>query len=147
MVQTFVLQPLWLQNVVMSTALGIVVFFLLRGAFRKNKTQILVFSCWLIMIFWFFNGPFWGFSALTVSRQGIVLHYGWLSLLKNGQLPLASRWQLKESNTGFPRYRKLYYIEVDGQKSMRLTATDYPKLQEVARALCQVQGDGNRDCH
>ncbi len=134
MPEVFVLKSLFVQNMIMGCAIGIVLFLLYKGIKKKNIKQIVLFCIWLGIILWFFNSSLWGFSALTIENRGIRLQYGFLSF-KDTILPLNTHFTIQTENSGFPKYKKLYVLKIGDRRSMRLSGLEYPKLQRVVNGL------------
>jgi hypothetical protein len=91
------------------------------------------------LVFWFFNSSFWGFSRIKINPKGVWLNYGILSIAKNIRLPLSSKWSLDTVYSGFPKKQKLYYIKIDGRKSMRVTVLGLKKLKKIGSNLQRYQ--------
>ncbi len=138
-VKVFVLKSLFIQNVVMGSAICIVLFLLYRGVKKKKIRQILLSVIWFGAVIWFFNSSLWGFSAVTIGNKGIGLKYGFLSF-KDTTLPLNTSFEIKIENSGFPKYRKLYVLKIGKRDSMRLSGLEYSKLQYITESLKKISG-------
>ena len=46
---------------------------------RRKLKHAAIFSIWVLIVFWFFNSHFFGFSTVCVSTEGIRLNYRILS--------------------------------------------------------------------
>jgi hypothetical protein len=90
---------------------------------------------WFILIFWFFNSQFWGFSALTQHDDTLTLHYGVLSLLKNESIPMNKTRSIESSFSGFPQYKRLYYLVIDERRSMGVEQRDKKNLEDILLQL------------
>ena len=134
--QTFIIKSLAIQNTIMLFSLGIVLFLLIRSIAKKKAKHTIAFSIWVLIVFWFFNGPFFGFSEVSITPGGIHLKYGILSFTKNTVLPLDSPWKIETSFSGIRKMKKLYYIRIAERKSMKVSGEgDYHLLQTIAGAL------------
>ena len=134
--ETFIIKSLFIQNTIMLFSLSIVVFLLIRSLAKKKVKHTIVFSVWVLIVFWFFNSPFFGFSAVSVSSGGIQLNYGILSFTKNTVLPLDSPWKIETSFSGIRKMKKLYFIRIADRKSMKVRGgKDYILLQAIGRAI------------
>ena len=132
--EIFVLKSLLIQNTIMAIGLGVILVLLFLGIKKKNIKQIIVSFVWAGLGLWFFNSSMWGFSTVTIARQGIKLQYGFLSF-KNTVIPVNTPWEIKTENAGFPKYRKLYVLKFGDHKSMRLSAMEYPRLKQITEIL------------
>jgi len=134
--ETFIIKSLFVQNMIMLFSLGIVVFLLIRSLVKKNVKHTIVFSVWVLIVFWFFNSPFFGFSAVSISPGGIQLNYGILSFKKNTVLPIDSPWKIETSFSGIRKMKKLYFIRISDHKSMKVRGEkDFSLLQAIGRAI------------
>ena len=107
------------QNGVMLLSLGFVLFLVVRAIVKKKSNQALIFCMWVVIVLWFFNSPFFGFSAVTVSPHGIRLDYGVLSI-RNTVVPLDASCKIVSTMSGIKKLRRLYFLEVDGHQSMKV---------------------------
>jgi len=134
--ETFIIKSLFIQNMIMLFSLSIVVFLLIRSLVKKKVKHTIVFSVWVLIVFWFFNSPFFGFSAVSISPGGIQLNYGILSFKKNTVLPLDSPWKIETSFSGIRKMKKLYFIRISDHKSMKVRGEkDFNLLQAIGRAI------------
>ncbi len=117
--EVFTIKSLLVQNTLMLGALGITIFFLIRAAWKKNRRHIIVFSIWPCLVLAFFNSPFFGFSEVRVSPQGLGINYGLLSL-RNTVLPLHSDWRIQKRRAGLRKTKRLYSLVIAGKESMRV---------------------------
>jgi hypothetical protein len=117
--ETFYIKSLYIQNTIMLFFMGVVVSLLVHSVFRKKLKRVIVFCLWVILVVWFFNSPFFGFSAVSVSPAGIKLNYGVLSF-RNDMLALESEWKIESYMAGIRRNRRLYFISIGGRESMRV---------------------------
>jgi hypothetical protein len=131
---TFEIKSLLVQNLFMGFALAAVLFFLLRGVAKRNMLHVAVFSGWLLLVVWFFNSPFWGFSGVNLGRNGIEVHYGFLSL-REQSLALNATCREVETRSGIMRTKTLYHLRLDGHRSMKVEADERKRLQAIIRAL------------
>jgi len=127
--QIFVIKSLYIQNAIMLFVLGVVVFFLVYS-FAKSKLKYLIASfVWIIIVVWFFNSPFFGFSAVSVGPEGIRLNYGILSL-RNDLLPIESQWKVETHFSGIRKMKKLYLIRIGDRESMKVRRNEGLRLLE-----------------
>jgi hypothetical protein len=120
----------------MLFSLGIVLFLLIRAIAKKKAKHTIAFSIWVLIVFWFFNSAFFGFSQVSITPGGIHLKYGILSFKKNTQLPIDSPWKIETSFSGIRKMKKLYYMKIAERKSMKVSgAGGYHLLQTIAGTL------------
>jgi hypothetical protein len=117
--QIFVIKSLYIQNTIMLFVLGVVVFFLVYSLAKKKPKHLIASFLWIIIVVWFFNSPFFGFSAVSVSPEGIRLNYGILSL-RNDLLPIDSPWKVETHLSGIRKMKKLYLIRIAARESMKV---------------------------
>lgn len=115
--QVFTIKSLLVQNAIMAGSLGLVLFFLGRALVKRSRRQVLVMLLWVGATVGFFNSPWFGFSKVVVGREGIVVHYGFLSW-RNTVLPLDTAWQIEERPSGLKRLSRIYILRLDGHRSM-----------------------------
>lgn len=138
--ETFIIKSLIVQNVIMLFSLGIVVFLLVRSLVKKKTKHAIVFSVWVLIVFWFFNGPFFGFSTVYISPGGIQLNYGILSFKKNTVLPLDAPWKIETSFSGIRKTKKLYSLKIGDHRSMKVRGVkDFRLLQAIGRAVDKMK--------
>ena len=138
-IQTFVIKSLPLQNTIMLFSLGIVLFFLVRSLVKGKFKHILVFLAWIGIVIWFFNSPFFGFSEVAVSRGGIGVSYGILSL-RNKTLPLDTQWKIETSPSGLLKTSKLYYLQIGEDRSMKIKGKkDLALLRKIGEAIAHMR--------
>lgn len=117
--QTFVIKSLVVQNGIMLIALGIVIYFLLYSLIKRKPKVLLASVVWLGIVLWFFNSPFFGFSTVSVSPEGIHVNYGILSL-KNDRLPVTSPWKIEAMPSGLRKMKTVYIIRIGDRESMKV---------------------------
>jgi hypothetical protein len=128
-----------IQNGIMLLSLAFVLFMVVRGVVRKRFKHALVFMVWAMIVLWFFNSPFFGFSAVTVSSRGIELDYGILSI-RNRILPLDARCQIMTTMSGIKKLKRLYFLKVDGHESMKVRGREGEELLEaITRAIQETK--------
>ena len=127
--ETFIIKSIYIQNTIMLCFLGLAISFLLYAVLKKRKKHIMVFSLWVILVFWFFNSPFFGFSVVSVNPDGIKINYGILSL-RNDLLSIDSKWEIKTYLSGIRKNRKLYFISIGGHQSMKVKGLKNLQLLE-----------------
>ncbi len=125
--ELFIIKSLYIQNTIMLVFLGVVGFFFVHSLLKKRPKHIVVFSIWLCLVVWFFNSPFFGFSAVSVGPEGIKVNYGILSF-KNDLLPLDSEWKVETYLGGIRRNKRLYFISIAGHQSMKVKGEDKLRL-------------------
>lgn len=113
----------------MLFVLGVVVFFLVFSLVKKKPKHLIASFLWLIIAVWFFNSPFFGFSAVSVSPEGIRLNYGILSL-RNDLLPIDSPWKVETRFSGIRKMKKLYLIRIADRESMKVRRNEGLDLLE-----------------
>ena len=117
--EIFIIKSLYIQNTIMLTFLCVVVSFLIYSILKKRPKHTVVFFIWLFLVIWFFNSPFFGFSAVSVNPTGIRLTYGILSF-RNDLLPIDSDWQVETYMSGIRKNKRLYLISIADRRSMRV---------------------------
>ena len=141
--ETFIIKSLYVQNTVMLIAMGLAATFLVHSVIKKRPKHIGVFSIWVFLILWFFNSPFFGFSAVTVSPVGIKLNYGILSI-RNDLLPLESEWEIRIHLSGIRKNKRLHYLVIGRHESMRVKGKqDLKRLEEIGEAIERIKGAGS----
>jgi hypothetical protein len=125
--------------------MGIVVAILLvlfvRFLVRRQRKYLFVLGIWGAIILWFFNGPFWGFSAVTVSPGGLKVHYGFLSVFQNATLPVSSNWKIHRYLGGIRRLKNLYFFKLPGHESLKVRGQDkIDTLQALGAAIDRLNG-------
>ena len=120
------------QNVIMAIIAAIIAGVLIRCILKKQPKFIMAVVLWAVIAVWFFNGPLWGFSAVTVSPKGLEIHYGFLSVYLNTTLPVETEWEIRKYLGGIRRLKNLYFFQLENHKSLKVRGQD--KL-EVLDAL------------
>ena len=139
MEQKFIIKSLFIQNSIMLIVLGLVVVLLVSAIRKKNIRQVIAWGLWVLIVLWFFNSRFFGFSAVGVNPDGIHIDYGILSV-RNTVLPVDSPWKVEKYMGGIRRIRTLYYIQIGEHQSMKVRGrTDYELLTAIGAAI-----DGER---
>ncbi len=119
----------------MLFALGLVLFFIFYSISKKKPRHLLASLIWLGIIFWFFNSPFFGFSTVSVSREGIDVNYGVLSF-KNDRLPLMSPWKIETIPSGLRRMKRVSFIRIGDLESMKVgSGKDLDLLKHIGAAI------------
>lgn len=134
--QIFYIRSLTAQNLIMGiiTALLAIILFrtLVKGRFRHAAATFV----WSAIVLWFFNGPLWGFSSVTVSRAGLRIHYGFLSFYKNTRLPPDTNWEIHVYMGGLRRSKKLYYFQLADHKSLKVRGLEHlAGLQDLGASI------------
>ncbi|UCF57541.1 MAG: hypothetical protein JSW15_03485 [Deltaproteobacteria bacterium] len=142
--ETFIIKSLYIQNTIMLIFLGVVVSFLIHSLTKRKPKRIGVFTIWLFLVLWFFNSPFFGFSAVSVSPQGIKLNYGILSF-RNELLPVKSEWKVETSLSGIRKKKRLYFISIAGHQSMKVKGGDKLRLlQSIGKSIDRMKSAKQR---
>ncbi len=94
-------------------------YFLVYSLVKRKPKHLIASLVWMIIVVWFFNSPFFGFSAVSVSSEGIRLNYGVLSL-RNDLLPIDSQWKVETHLSGLRKMKKLYLIRIADHESMKV---------------------------
>ncbi len=137
--QTFIIKSLFVQNTIMLLSLSVVLFVLMLSLTKKRQKSVVASLVWLAILLWFFNSPFFGFSAVTVSKQGIGLNYGILSL-RNDTLPLESSWKVETYFGGIRKMKRLYFLRIGNRDSMKVRgAKDLETLQAIGSAVDRMR--------
>jgi len=124
--------------------LGLAISFLLYSLLKKRKKHIVVFFIWVLLVVWFFNSPFFGFSAVSVSTEGIRLNYGILSF-RNDLLPIDSKWEVRTYRSGIRKNKKLYFLSVGEQQSMKVKGLkDLQLLEEIGESIERMKGKNDK---
>ena len=111
---------------------------------RKPKHLIASFV-WTIIVVWFFNSPFFGFSAVSVSPEGIRLNYGILSL-RNDLLPIDSQWKVETHLSGLRKMKKLYLIRIADRESMKVRRNEgLGLLEKIGGAIEDMKAQKRMD--
>ena len=141
-IETFYIRSLAVQHVIMAIVALILCFLLVRSFLKKQTLHVIAIALWMGFFVWFFNGPFWGFSAVTVSPQGIELHYGFLSVFKPRHLPPDTYWKIQDYRGGIRRLKQLHYFKLDDDiNSLRVRGTDKLKtLESIGAAIDRING-------
>lgn len=133
--EIFAIKSIFVQNAIMLSFLGFVVCLLIHSLFKKRLKHITVFSIWLLLVIWFFNSPFFGFSTVTVGPKGVKLNYGILSF-GNDLLPINSEWKVETFMSGIRRNKRLYFISIGGRQSMKVKGQkELHLLQTIGKAI------------
>jgi hypothetical protein len=143
--ETFIIKSLFVQNTIMLTFLGVVASLLLYSLLKKRLKHMAVFSIWLCLVLWFFNSPFFGFSAVSVGPKGIELNYGVLSL-RNDTLPLDSEWRVETYLAGIRKNERLYFMSIAERRSMKVKGEGMKHLLlSIGESI--VREKSTRDSH
>ncbi|MGD8229220.1 MAG: hypothetical protein PVH82_02940 [Desulfobacteraceae bacterium] len=133
--ELFIIKSLFIQNAIMLISLGVVFSLLIHALIKKRRKHSAVFTIWLVLVLWFFNSAIFGFSAVSVSQEGIRLSYGVLSL-RNDLLPLDSEWKVETYLSGIRKSKRLYYITIGGRQSMKVKGEDKRQLlQKIGESI------------
>jgi hypothetical protein len=137
--EIFTIKSLFIHNAIMLISLGVVFSLLIHAIIKKRRKHSAVFTIWLVLVLWFFNSTIFGFSAVSVSQDGIRLNYGILSL-RNDLLPLDSEWKVETYLSGIRKSKRLYFITIGGRQSMKVKGEDKRRLlQSIGKAIDRIQ--------
>ena len=139
--EIFFIRSLTIQNVIMGIIAAIIAGLLVRSILQRKSRHTVAVVIWALIALWFFNGPLWGFSAVTVSPDGLKLHYGFLSVFKDASLPPATPWKIRVYMGGIRKIKKLYYLELARHKSLKVRGADrFHTLQSIGTAIDNLNG-------
>jgi hypothetical protein len=138
--QTFFVRSVMVQNVIMGIIVAIILALLIRTIRKQNLTHVALVVVWGLIALWFFNGPFWGFSAVTATPEGLEIHYGFLSVFRNTTLPVSTEWEIRRYLGGIRKLKNLYFFELSGHRSLKVRGAD---KVEVLKALGAAIDDLN----
>ena len=136
---TYIIKSLYVQNAIMLLALGVVLFLLARAVIKGKAKHIIVFSIWVCIVLWFFNSPFFGFSAVDVGPQGIKLHYGILSF-RDTILPVESPWSVESRLSGIRKTKRVFFMRIGDRESMKVRWKEgYELLGNIGEAMDEAR--------
>lgn len=140
--ETFYIRSLTVQNTIMAIVALIMIALLVRCFLKKQTMHAIAVILWMGFFVWFFNGPFWGFSAVTISPQGIEPHYGFLSVFKPKHLPADTYWKIQDYRGGIRRLKQLHYFVLDDDiESLRVRGADKLKtLESIGASIDRING-------
>jgi hypothetical protein len=139
--QTFFIRSVMVQNVIMGIIVAIIVAVLIRFLLRKQLKYTVVAVIWACIALWFFNSPLWGFSAVTVSPNGLQIHYGFLSVFRNATLPVDTHWKIRRYLGGIRKLKNLYYFQLENHQSLKVRGADKVELlQALGGAIDEING-------
>lgn len=139
--QTFFIRSVMVQNVIMGIILAIIAGVLIRCIRRRQAKYTILAVIWAVIAFWFFNGPFWGFSAVTASPEGLKLHYGFLSVFRNTTLPSDTRWKIHKYLGGIRKLKNLCYFQLADHQSLKVRGPDKVEtLKALGAAIDRING-------
>ncbi len=139
--QTFFIRSVMVQNVIMGIIVAIIVGVLIRSMWKQKMSHIIAVAIWGLIAVWFFNGPFWGFSAVTVSPEGLKVHYGFLSVYRNKTLPVDTHWKIRKYLGGIRKLKNLYFFELADHQSLKVRGRDKLEvLQALGAAIDRING-------
>jgi len=125
----------------MGIIVAIIVIVLIRCLLRKQLKHAVVTVLWACIALWFFNGPLWGFSAVTVSPNGLQIHYGFLSVFRNATLPVDTHWEIHKYLGGIRKLKHLYYFQLKDHQSLKVRGADKIELlQALGAAIDELNG-------
>jgi hypothetical protein len=139
--ETFFIRSVMVQNVIMALIAAIIVGLLIRFIRRKNVNYAVAVGLWGLIALWFFNGPFWGFSAVTVAPYGLEVHYGVLSVFRNTTLPVDSPWKIRRYRGGIRKLKNLYFFQLPHHQSLKVRGLGKLEvMQALGAAIDAVNG-------
>lgn len=139
--EIFFIRSVAVQNIIMGLTMAIIAGLLLRFLGKRKFRHAAAAVVWALIILWFFNSPLWGFSAVTVSRQGLKLDYGFLSISKNTTLPPDTAWKIQVYMGGIRRMQRLYYFQLADHRSMKVQGpAGLTVLKSLGTAIDHVNG-------
>jgi hypothetical protein len=127
--QAFIIKSLFVQNSIMLVSLGAVTFFLVLALVKKKPKHLMASLVWVAIVLWFFNSAYFGFSAVSVSSEGIRLNYGVLSM-RNDFLPIDSSWKIETAFSDIRKMKKVYFIRIGNCESMKVKGSKGRALLE-----------------
>ena len=137
--ETFIIKSIYVQNTIMLCFLGLAISFLFHSTLKKRQRHIVVFSIWVSLALWFFNSPFFGFSAVSVGPDGIKFNYGILSI-RNDLIPIDSKWEVKTHQSGIRKNKKLFFISIGERKSMKVKGLkDLQLLEKIGKSIERIK--------
>jgi hypothetical protein len=139
--EIFFIRSLTIQNVIMGIIAAIIAGLLIRSILQRKSRNTVAVVIWALIALWFFNSPLWGFSAVTVSPDGLKIHYGFLSVFKNTSLPPATFWKIRVYMGGIKKVKKLYYLQFARHNSLKVRGADRVRtLQAIGAAIDKLNG-------
>ncbi|MBW1678087.1 MAG: hypothetical protein JRJ79_16180 [Deltaproteobacteria bacterium] len=139
--QTFFIRSVMVQNVIMGIIAAIIVGVLIRSIRKQKISHIVAVAIWGVIAVWFFNGPFWGFSAVTVSPEGLKVHYGFLSVYRNTTLPVDTHWKIRKYLGGIRKLKNLYFFQLANHQSLKVRGQDkLEAMQALGAAIDDLNG-------
>jgi carbon starvation protein CstA len=139
--QTFFIRSVMVQNIIMGIIVAIIVGVFIRCIRRGQTKYTTAVVIWAVIAFWFFNGPFWGFSAVTVSPEGLKVHYGFLSVYRNKTLPVDTHWKIRKYLGGIRKLKNLYFFELADHQSLKVRGRDKIEvMQALGAAIDHLNG-------
>jgi carbon starvation protein CstA len=139
--ETFFIRSVMVQNVIMGILAAIIVGVLIRSIRKQKMIHIIAVAIWGLIAVWFFNGPFWGFSAVTVSPEGLKVHYGFLSVYRNTTLPVDTHWKIRKYLGGIRKLKNLYFFQLADHQSLKVRGQDKIEvMQALGAAIDDLNG-------
>ncbi|OEU77528.1 MAG: hypothetical protein BA872_06460 [Desulfobacterales bacterium C00003060] len=141
MAETFFIRSVMVQNVIMGIIVAIIVAILIRCIRRQKIIHVILVVVWGLIALWFFNGPLWGFSAVTVSPKGLEIHYGFLSVFRNTTLPVDTHWKVNSYKGGIRKLKNLYFFQLPDHRSLKIRGADkFEILEALGAAIDRING-------
>ncbi len=137
----FEIIPLWIQNLFMLCIIAIDILFFVYSIHKNNKKIFLLSISWLFIIVIFFNSPFWRFSKISISHDKVKLNYGILCLLKNKEIKKPITCTIESSTSLFP-FKKTFFLNINGYKSMSVTSRNKARLDSICNYLVHFKSNG-----
>ncbi|UCG80525.1 MAG: hypothetical protein JSV60_11350 [Desulfobacterales bacterium] len=125
----------------MSLITAVIVGLLVRSIWKQKHHHAIAVVIWGLIALWFFNGPLWGFSAVTVSPEGLKVHYGFLSVFRNTSLPVDTHWKIYTYLGGIRRLKTLYFFELANHQCLKVRGQDQLEvLGALGTAIDSING-------
>jgi len=139
--ETFFIRSVMAQNVIMGIIGAIIVGLLVHTIRRRKSTHVILVVLWALIAMWFFNGPLWGFSAVTVGPGGLEVHYGFSSVFLNTTLPVDTEWKIHKYRGGIRRLKNLYFFQLEHHKSLKVRGgAKLEVLKAIGAAIDRING-------
>ncbi len=118
--QVYTIKSLFIQNAIELALLGGLFVLLIYFLINRKIKHVIVVSCWIPAILFFFNSPLFGFSTVRFTAQGIDLNYGLLST-RNITLPAISNWRIETGTYGIKKTKRFHRLFIADRASMRVS--------------------------
>lgn len=140
-VTTFFIRSVAVQNVIMGIVVAIITVLLIHAIRKQKLNHAILVVIWGMFALWFFNGPLWGFSAVTVGPEGLKVHYGFLSMFRNTTLPVNTHWKIRRYLGGIRKLKNLYFFELRDHRSLKVRGKDkFEAMEALGEAIDHLNG-------